>query len=230
MRRARQEQQWKNCKQEENETINEFIVRIRALWQEQKPNENEDDLIRHLMCKMKNNLFTMIGISRCGSLDEIIIEARKIEEILYQRNKQLYRNSNQDRTQNNASTTSIYNNDNQYETQAVSAYQKNRQMNTYAKGNYTNKYYGNDHRPSQWANYSSYPTTNRRDIYSTYDTKCQACGKKATIETTAHNNTILIHNNNHGTTQKTTMECTMDGTMALQTKLSRPNIRRNSYR
>ncbi|CAF4950646.1 unnamed protein product, partial [Rotaria magnacalcarata] len=43
MRRARQEQQWKNCKQEENETINEFIVRLRALWQEQKPNENEDD-------------------------------------------------------------------------------------------------------------------------------------------------------------------------------------------
>ncbi|CAF5062341.1 unnamed protein product [Rotaria magnacalcarata] len=42
----------------------------------------------------------------------------------------------------------------------------------------TNKYYGNDHRPSQWSNYSSYPTTNRRDAYSTYETKCQACGKK----------------------------------------------------
>ncbi|CAF5068825.1 unnamed protein product [Rotaria magnacalcarata] len=119
MRRARQEQQWKNCKQEENETINEFIVRLRTLWQEQKPNENEDDLIRHLMCKMRNNLLTMIGVSRCESLDEIIIEAQKIEEILYQRNKQLYRNSNQDRTENNTSTTSIYNNDNQYEIQAM---------------------------------------------------------------------------------------------------------------
>ncbi|CAF5060561.1 unnamed protein product, partial [Rotaria magnacalcarata] len=178
MRRARQEQQWKNCKQEENETINEFIVRLRALWQEQKPNENEDDLIRHLMCKMRNNVLTMIGISRCGSLDEIIIEAQKVEEILYQRNKQLHRNSNQDRPQNNTSTTSIYNNDNPYEIQAVSAYQKNRQMKTYAAGNYTNKYYGNDHQSSQWGNYSSYPTTNRRDTYSTYETRCYACGKK----------------------------------------------------
>ncbi|CAF4488755.1 unnamed protein product, partial [Rotaria sp. Silwood2] len=49
IRRARQEQQWKDCKQEENETINEFIVRLRALWQEQKPNETENYLIRHLM-------------------------------------------------------------------------------------------------------------------------------------------------------------------------------------
>ena len=87
IRRARQEEQWKSCKQEENETINEFIVRLRALWQEQKPNETERDLIRHLMCKMKNSVLTMIGISRCESLDEIITEAQKIEEILYQRNK-----------------------------------------------------------------------------------------------------------------------------------------------
>ena len=64
--RARQEQQWKNCKQEENEIIKEFIISLRALWQEQKPNETENDLIRHLMCKMKNNLLTMVGISRLG--------------------------------------------------------------------------------------------------------------------------------------------------------------------
>ncbi|CAF1522764.1 unnamed protein product, partial [Rotaria sp. Silwood1] len=150
MRRARQEQQWKNYKQEENETINEFIVRFRALWQEQKPNETEDDLIRHLMCKMRNNFLTMIRISRCGSFDEIIIEAQKIEEILYQRNKQLYRNSNQDRAQNNTSTTSMHNNDDQYEMQAVSTHQKNRQMKTYAKESYTNKNYGNNHQSAQW--------------------------------------------------------------------------------
>ncbi|CAF4584469.1 unnamed protein product, partial [Rotaria socialis] len=63
------------------------------------------------------------------------------------------------------------------EIQAVSAYQKNRQMKTYAAGNYTNKYYGNDHQSSQWGNYSSYPTTNRRDTYSTYEARCYACGK-----------------------------------------------------
>ena len=45
IRRARQEQQWNNCKQEEKETINEFVVRLRALWREQKPNETEDDLV-----------------------------------------------------------------------------------------------------------------------------------------------------------------------------------------
>ncbi len=54
IRRARQEQLWKNCKQEENKTINEFVVRLRALWRERKLDETEDDLIRHLMCKMNS--------------------------------------------------------------------------------------------------------------------------------------------------------------------------------
>ncbi|CAF2156686.1 unnamed protein product, partial [Rotaria magnacalcarata] len=115
IRRARQEQQWKDCKQEEDETINEFIVRLRALCQEQKPNETENDLIRHLMCKMRNNLLTMIGISRCESLDEIITEAQKIEEILYQRNKQQHRNDNHDLFHNDISTTTMYNNDDHHE-------------------------------------------------------------------------------------------------------------------
>jgi len=44
IRKARQEQEWHECKQKENETINEFLVRLRALWREQKPKENEKDL------------------------------------------------------------------------------------------------------------------------------------------------------------------------------------------
>ncbi|CAF5094718.1 unnamed protein product, partial [Rotaria socialis] len=47
----------------------------------------------------------MIGISRCESLDEIITEAPKIEEILYQRNKQQHRNDNHDLLHNDIATT-----------------------------------------------------------------------------------------------------------------------------
>ena len=55
IRNARQEQEWYECKQHENETINEFLIRLRAIWTEQKPKETEVDLIRHLMCKMRND-------------------------------------------------------------------------------------------------------------------------------------------------------------------------------
>ena len=75
IRSARQEQEWYECKQRENETINAFVVRLRALWVEQKPKETEVDLIRHLFCKMRNDLLGMIGVPRGASLDEIIYEA-----------------------------------------------------------------------------------------------------------------------------------------------------------
>ena len=40
-----------------------------------RPKETEVDLIRHLFCKMRNDLFGTIG-APCGpSLDEIIYEA-----------------------------------------------------------------------------------------------------------------------------------------------------------
>ena len=48
---ARQEQEWYECKQREDETINEFVVRLPALWVGQKPKETEVDLIRRLFCK-----------------------------------------------------------------------------------------------------------------------------------------------------------------------------------
>jgi hypothetical protein len=87
VRKARQEQEWHECKQKENETINEFLVRLRALWKEQKPMETERDLVKHLFCRMRNDLLNMIGISRNASLDEVITEVQQIEDILYRRAK-----------------------------------------------------------------------------------------------------------------------------------------------
>jgi hypothetical protein len=87
VRKARQEQEWHECKQKENETINEFLVRLRALWREQKPEETENDLVKHLFCRMRNDLLNMIGISRNASLEEVITEVQQIEDILYRRAK-----------------------------------------------------------------------------------------------------------------------------------------------
>lgn len=83
IRRARREAEWVECKQRESETINEFLVRLRALWNEQKPNETETDLVKHLLCRIRNDLFNNIRISRNASLDEIVAEVQQIEEILH---------------------------------------------------------------------------------------------------------------------------------------------------
>ncbi|CAF1048214.1 unnamed protein product [Didymodactylos carnosus] len=88
IRKARQEQEWDECKQKENETINEFLVRLRALWREQKPKETGRDLVKHLFCRMRNDLLNLIGIMhRNASLDEVITEVQQIEDILYRRAK-----------------------------------------------------------------------------------------------------------------------------------------------
>ncbi|CAF1366405.1 unnamed protein product [Rotaria sordida] len=85
IRSAYQEQEWYECKQREDETINEFVIRLRALWTEQKPKETEVDLVRHLFYKMRNDLLNIIGAPRGATLDEIIMEAQKVEEVLYRR-------------------------------------------------------------------------------------------------------------------------------------------------
>lgn len=87
LRKARQEQEWYKCTQKENEPINEFVVRLRALWREQKPKENEADFVKHLFCRMRNDLLNMIGVSRNASLDEVLTEVQQIEDILYRRAK-----------------------------------------------------------------------------------------------------------------------------------------------
>lgn len=88
IRIAQQEHEWNECKQLDNETINEFIVRLRSLWLEQKPDEIETDFIRHLFCKMRPDMLTMMNATRSVSLDDLIIEAQHVEEILYLRNKE----------------------------------------------------------------------------------------------------------------------------------------------
>jgi hypothetical protein len=87
---ARQEQEWCECKQWEDETINDFLIRLRAIWSEQKPKETEVDFIKHLLCKMRSDSFIMMGVTPGASLDDIISEAQKVEEILYRRNEEQY--------------------------------------------------------------------------------------------------------------------------------------------
>lgn len=87
IRKAKQEQEWHECKQKENETINEFLVRLRALWREQKPKETEIDLVKHLLRRMRNDILTMIGVSHNASLDEVMIAAQEVEDIIYRRAK-----------------------------------------------------------------------------------------------------------------------------------------------
>jgi hypothetical protein len=89
VRVAQQESKWKECKQQENETINEFVVRLRSLWLEHKPDEKELDFIKHLCCKMRPDMLALMNAARTLTLDEIIFEAQQVEEILYLRNKAL---------------------------------------------------------------------------------------------------------------------------------------------
>ena len=87
IRIAQQRQQWKECRQNRDETINEFIIRLRALWVEQYPDEKEPDLIKHLFCKMRPDILNVMGCPRGGTLQEILTEAQRVEEILYYRTK-----------------------------------------------------------------------------------------------------------------------------------------------
>ncbi|CAF1489086.1 unnamed protein product [Adineta ricciae] len=85
---ARKEQEWYECKQCKDETINEFLIRLRAVWLEQRPKETEVDFIKHFLCKMRSDLFAMMGVSISASLDHIILEAQKVEEILFRRDRE----------------------------------------------------------------------------------------------------------------------------------------------
>ncbi|CAF1489068.1 unnamed protein product [Adineta ricciae] len=86
-RRARQEAEWYQCKQKEDETINEFLVRLYALWREYKPDETESNLAEHLLCRMRTDLLKSVKLSRNASLGEIMAEVQQIEDILYRRSR-----------------------------------------------------------------------------------------------------------------------------------------------
>ena len=88
IRAAQQDQAWTDCKQGENETINQFVVRLRSLWLEQKTDEKEPDFTKHLFCKMRPDMLNLMNFSRSSSLENIVIEAQKVEEILFLRNKE----------------------------------------------------------------------------------------------------------------------------------------------
>ena len=106
LRIAQRETEWKECTQKENETINEFLVRLRSLWLEQKPKETEPDFIKHLFCKMRPDMLLLMNNHRASPLEDIIQEAQKIEEILYRRNKE-QRDRTSTKPKNSASTTAI---------------------------------------------------------------------------------------------------------------------------
>ncbi|CAF2245970.1 unnamed protein product [Rotaria magnacalcarata] len=94
IRVAQQEQEWSECKQQDNETINEFVVRLRAIWLEQRVDEQEADFIKHLFCKMRPDMLNLMRASRSSTLNEIITEAQHVEEMLYLRNKELRQRQN----------------------------------------------------------------------------------------------------------------------------------------
>ncbi|CAF1523013.1 unnamed protein product [Adineta steineri] len=89
IRSNRQEQEWYECKQGAEETIYEFIIRLRALWTEHKPKETEVDLIKHLFRRMNNkSLDMMTSLPRGATLDRIIKEAQEVDQIVYHRKKE----------------------------------------------------------------------------------------------------------------------------------------------
>ena len=59
---ARQAREWHQCEQMDGETIDDFFVRLRLLWTEQKPEESESDFIQHLLCKIRSDLFEMMTV------------------------------------------------------------------------------------------------------------------------------------------------------------------------
>ena len=178
IRRARREEQWKKCKQEERETIDDFMVRLREVWREQKPNETEVDLRKHVLCRMRNNLMMMIGMARGGTLEEILEEAHKAEELLYERVRRRYDSNTEEGTPGNTLSTATYHGDNQFEVQAMSAHQNDRQFNSYAGRTYAAQNGRNDRSAPRYTNYAHQGTNNQRQTQSPYAITCYACGRK----------------------------------------------------
>jgi hypothetical protein len=179
VRKARQEQEWHECKQKENETINEFLVRLRALWREQKPKETEKDLVKHLFCRMRNDLLNMIGISRSASLDEVITEVQQIEDILYRRSKgeRLTKQIKQTSSSNaETSPNKRYNEDFTHKTTPWS--NKENSSNRYTRK--TETYQVNEVTPS-YPSYNRNQTTttnpNMTEQLESYGGSCYTCGR-----------------------------------------------------
>ncbi|CAF4948384.1 unnamed protein product [Rotaria sp. Silwood1] len=82
------EQEWNRCIQRPDESINEFLVRLRSLWSEHKPNETERHLVRHLFTKIRPALVPLIGVLSDPTLENFLERAREAELIDFSRSKQ----------------------------------------------------------------------------------------------------------------------------------------------
>ncbi|CAF4077516.1 unnamed protein product [Adineta steineri] len=180
IRSARQEQEWYECKQKEDETINEFIIRLRTLWTEQKPKETEVDLVKHLLCKMRNDILTMIGVARGATLDEIIMEAQKVEEILYRRKKEerrqkyLHQTSTQNGTSNiNKSRYEVIDKQPQVSSTMNMRYPLNNRTAPYQRTTINKK---NTDRSYPTTNYYQQTAGKREDMQYLESIKCYNCG------------------------------------------------------
>ena len=120
------------------------------------------------MCKMRNNLLTMIGVSHYESLGEFVTEVQKIEEILYQRTKQ----------QNDSSETSAQYEEDQNELQTVSTYQPSQRQNYYKKRTYQTNNRESNNGSFSYPKYSTYSSSNYRYTQRKYELKCRMCGIK----------------------------------------------------
>ncbi|CAF4279727.1 unnamed protein product [Rotaria sp. Silwood2] len=176
VRKAKQEQEWHECKQKEDETINEFLVRLRALWREQKPKETEADLVKHLFCRMRNDLLNMIGTPRNVSLDELMAEVQQIEEILYRRAKN-QRLSNQVKQSSlvdvERSTRKHYSND--YSRRITSRPNQEHTRQNYFKD--TEAYQLNEVTPNRYPNNSNYTTEELTSPQQFHPEGCYRCGR-----------------------------------------------------
>ena len=92
LRLAQTEQEWKKCTQKPNESINEFLVRLRSLWTDHKPRETERDLVRHLFTKARPELISLIGVLNEPTLKIFMERAREAEVIEFSRKKQASHN------------------------------------------------------------------------------------------------------------------------------------------
>ena len=84
---AQHQQQWNECKQKQEETMSEFIVRLPTLRVEQFSLETEADLVKHLFRKMRPDILNIMGCPRNTLLQDVLLEAQRVEEILYHRTK-----------------------------------------------------------------------------------------------------------------------------------------------
>ncbi|CAF5107159.1 unnamed protein product, partial [Rotaria magnacalcarata] len=87
LRLAQLEQEWHKCLQKADESINDFLVRLRSLWSEHKPHEIERDLVGHLFTKIRPQLVPLIGVLNAPTLENFLTRAREAELIDFSRSK-----------------------------------------------------------------------------------------------------------------------------------------------